>query len=405
MTFARFHVTRSQPLPQCCKYLADPLAAYLLYANNKNHYYDANETRYVLENTIEVDDEGFVIMQQSCVYFDLDNILTATPKDLSCYVDATRPSMTDHDKRIFKLLVHDRWCKGDVVRLKKMLVQRDVSKLVAFACNVMWERGYENHYTLGQQLSIRITTKLIQSGLDFKHQQDSDNTNVVEAVPGRGWNSKAFEKLIGNITSISDVIKRHRSSHKYIVFEIDAVNCDSIKKCLNEQFTLIQNVHIETVCAIHVDDDKNSLQYLIKLSKLISDKLVNILFVTDVEFYLKQNNYMFYLYNSLKMYYYCLCNKFVFEYKDYEIIFLLNLIVSLEWHNNGHLNSFTLEKSQIYNPLELSTRRLNSIKRAAAQSRVVNNDNEIKIDFIKGKRMKMGTHYGQRIVNLLSSDN
>ena len=398
MTFARYYETRSQPLPQCCKYLSDPLALYLMYANDET--YDAKQTRYVLENTIEVDDEGFVIMRQLCVYFDLNNLVTATPKDLDRYVDATRPSMSDHDKRILKLVVHDRWCKGDAVRLKKILVQSDVSKLIAFACNVLWERGYENHYTLGQQLSIRITTKLIQSGLDFKHQQDSDNTTNVDVVPGRGWNSKPFEKLIGNITSISDVIKRHKSAQKYIVLEIDPINCDTVKECLNKQFSLIDNVYAHTVCAIQVDDDKNSLQYLIKLSRLIKDKLVNVLFVTDVEFYLKQNNYMFYLYNSLKMYYYCLCNKFTFEYKDYEIIFLLNLIVSLEWHNNGHLNSFTLEKSQIYNPLELSTRRLNSIKRAAAQSRVINNDNEIKIDFIKGKRMKMGTHYGQRLVTL-----
>nr|ADV91349.1 p47 [Spodoptera frugiperda multiple nucleopolyhedrovirus]AFH59060.1 p47 [Spodoptera frugiperda multiple nucleopolyhedrovirus]QED40316.1 P47 [Spodoptera frugiperda multiple nucleopolyhedrovirus] len=398
MGFARFYETRSQSLPQCCKYLADPLALYMLYV--KYDDYDPTQTRHVIKNTIEVDDESFIVMQQLCVCFDLDNLSTASPKELNCYVDVTRKSMSDHDKRIYKLLLHDRWCKGDFVRLRKMLVQPNVSKLITFGCNVLWERGYENHYTLGQQLSIRITTKLIQSGLDFKHQQDSDNTNVVDAVPGRGWNSKAFEKLIGNITSISDVIKRHKSSHKYIVLEIDPINCDAVKKCLSDQFTLIFNAHMQNVCAIHVDEDKNSVQYLVKLSKLINDKLVNVLFVTDVEYYLKQNNYMFYLYNSLKMYYYCLCNKFVFEYKDYEIIFLLNLIISLEWHNNGHLNSFTLEKSQIYNPLELSTRRLNSIKRAAAQSRVINNDNEIKIDFIKGKRMKMGTHYGQRLVTL-----
>lgn len=397
MAFARFHATRTQPLPQCCKFLADPLALYLLHVNG--NAYDTSLTRYVLSKTIEVDDDGFVVLQQLCVYFDLDNLHKATPNDLACYVDVTRDSLSAHDKRIFKLLVHDRWCKGDFQRLHKMLTQQDVRSLITFACNVLWERGYENHYTLGQQLSIRITTKLIQSGLDFKHQQDSDNTNTV-LVSGRGWQSKIFEKLIGSITSISDVIKRHKSLHKYIVVEIDSVNCEAIKQCFREQFTVIDNLHHRNVCAIQLDDDKNSLQYLVKLSQLIADKFVNVLFVTDVEFYLKQNNYMFYLYNSLKMYYYCLCNKFVFEYRDYEIIFLLNLIVSLEWHNRGHLNSFTLEKSQIYNPLELSTRRLNSIKRAATQSRAINNDNEIKIDFIKGKRMKMGTHYGQRLLQL-----
>nr|WRQ96381.1 p47 [Mamestra configurata nucleopolyhedrovirus A] len=396
MAFARYHVTRTQPLPQCCKYLSDPLALYLLYVNQV----DVTQTRYVLNKTIQVDDDGFVVLQQVSVYFDFHFLeTTSSPRDLDQYAQVTRPNMTDHDMRVYKLLLRDRWYKGDFVRLKKMMLQQDVSALLTFACNVLWERGYEDNYTLGQQLSIRITTKLIQSGLDFKHQQDSDNTNAV-TVPGRGWNSKVLEKFIGSITSISDVIKRHKCSLKYIVIEIDLANCARVKECLNEHFTVINNAHTENICAIQLDDDKNSLQYLVKLSKLIADKIINVLFVTDVEFYVKQNNYLFYLYNSLKLYYYCLCNKFVFEFKDYEIIFLLNLIVSLEWHNRGHLNSFTLEKSQIYNPLELSTRRLNSIKRAATQSRVICNDNEIKIDFIKGKRMKMGTHYGPRLLQL-----
>ncbi|ACH88659.1 p47 [Helicoverpa armigera multiple nucleopolyhedrovirus] len=396
MAFARYHVTRTQPLPQCCKYLSDPLALYLLYVNQV----DVTHTRYVLNKTIQVDDDGFVVLQQVSVYFDLEFLeTTSSPRDLDQYAQVTRPNMTEHDMRVYKLLLRDRWYKGDFVRLKKMMLQQDVSALLTFACNVLWERGYEDNYTLGQQLSIRITTKLIQSGLDFKHQQDSDNTDAV-TVPGRGWNSKVLEKFIGSITSISDVIKRHKCSLKYIVIEIDLANCARVKVCLNEHFTVIDNAHTENICAIQLDDDKNSLQYLVKLSKLIADKIINVLFVTDVEFYVKQNDYLFYLYNSLKLYYYCLCNKFVFEFKDYEIIFLLNLIVSLEWHNRGHLNSFTLEKSQIYNPLELSTRRLNSIKRAATQSRVICNDNEIKIDFIKGKRMKMGTHYGPRLLQL-----
>ncbi|AAZ38292.1 P47 [Agrotis segetum nucleopolyhedrovirus A] len=399
MVFARFHVTRTQPLPQCCKFLADPLAVYLLYVNGVVEDAKKLDARYILSKSIEVDDDGFVVLQQACVYFDLNHLRSASPKDLECYVQVTRNQLSAHDMRLFKLLVYDRWCKGDFRRLHRMLTQRDVRSLITFACNVLWERGYEDHYTLGQQLSIRITTKLIQSGLDFKHQQDSDNTDAV-VVPGRGWDSKIFEKLISSITSISDVIKRHKSSNKFIVLEIDSVNCEAIKECLRQQFAVVNNIQIFNVCAVHLDEDKNSLQYLIKLSHLIADKMINVLFVTDVEYYLKQNNYMFYLYNSLKMYYYCLCNKFVFEYQDYEIIFLLNLIVSLEWHNRGHLNSFTLEKSQIYNPLELSTRRLNSIKRAAAQSRLINNDNEIKIDFIKGKRMKMGTHYGQRLLEI-----
>lgn len=406
MEFARYYVTCSQLLPQCCKYVASELSDYLLHVQLFNGPSNANcgvllqehEIHHVIEQKILVNDEGFLQIERSSVIFNITNLHKSSPRDLAFYVNATRGNiLTEHDLRLFKLLVHDRWYKGDFERLYKLLVKNDVSQLIKFACNVMWERGYEDHYTLGQQLSVRITTKLIQSGLDFKHQPANDA--VISGA--RGWQSKELEKLFNSINSISDVIKRHKSLCKFIVLELVPANSKILKKLFKKQhFTLIENSYINNVCVIQVDEDKCSFQYLVKLKQLFLEKQINLLFVTDVETYLKQNNFMFYLYNSLKLYYYCLCNKFVFESVDYEMIMLLFIIVGLEWHNNGHLNSFTLEKSEIYNPLELSTRRLNSIKRAANQSRVLCNDNELKIDFIKGKRVKTGTHYGHRIVEL-----
>ncbi|AAY83964.1 P47 [Chrysodeixis chalcites nucleopolyhedrovirus] len=396
MAFARYYTTTSQLLPQCCKFLADEISFYLAYVDDNNVC--DGDLYHTTDLRLQVNDEGFVQIQQTLVVFYMTNLLKSSPRDIEHYIDATRGNdLTEHQSRLLKLLACDRWYKGDFDRLHKILVKENVSDLIAFACNVMWERGYEDHYTLGQQLSVRITTKLIQSGLDFKHQNNNDKTSV----GARGWENNLFEKLFASITSISDVIKRHKSSQKYIVIEIANDKSAALKRELKRQeFVCINNAYMDNVCAIRLDEDKNSLIYLQKLKHLISEKIINILFVTDVEFYLKQGNYLFYLYNSLKFYYYCLCNKFVFEYCDYEIIFLINLIVGLEWFNCGHLNSFTLEKSEIYNPLELSTRRLNSIKRAAAQSRILCNDNEIKIDFIKGKRIKTGSHYGHRLVEL-----
>ncbi|AHH82614.1 P47 [Buzura suppressaria nucleopolyhedrovirus] len=390
MAFARYVETRTQWLPQCCKYLSEPINMYNMYLNGVSNSF------HVMEHNVSVNDEGFVQLYYLNVVFDMENLRNSTPVEIEHYIDATRKTMlTDHEIKLLKLLARDRWHKGDFVRLRKILTRRDVKALVGFACNTMWERGYENHYTLGQQLSVRITTKLIQSGLDFKHHTGRED----ESTPTRGWDSVHFEKFINSIGSISDVIKRHQCNRKYIVLELLPANCNLLKQYLQEQqLTLIHNKQFDNLCAIEIDTDKSSLMYLIKFTALLRDKIVNVLFVTDLEFYLKQNNYLFYLYNSLKLYYYCLTNKFVFEKQNYEIIFLLNLIVSLEWHNGGHLNSFTLEKSSIYNPLELSTRRLNSIKRAANQCRTLNNDNEIKIDFIKGKRIKTGTHYGHRLV-------
>ncbi|ACF05302.1 P47 [Adoxophyes orana nucleopolyhedrovirus] len=391
--FATYYNICSQKLPQCCKYLNKPITDYLLYLQN----IPVAAEKYVIEDVLDVDDENFIQIKKTIVLFCVDNVNKSNPAEIEQYVDLTRITLSDHDKTIMKLLARDRWYKGDFVRLKKILIKSDVANLITFACNVMWERGYENNYTLGQQLSIRITTKLIQSGLDFKHQ---NNENVTDKR-SRGWNDKFLEKLIQSISSMSDVIKRHRCAKKYIVLELVDEKSDDIKRLfVDNQFIVIENANIKNICAIQIDDDKNSYQYLQKFSDLIQNKIVNVLFVTDVEYYLKTNNYAFYLYSSLKLYYYCLKSKFVFETQDYEIIFLLNLIISLEWHNGGHLNSFTLEKSHLYNPLELSTRRLNSIKRSAAQARIVTNDNEIKIDFIKGKRIKTGSHQSHQIVNI-----
>lgn len=116
------------------------------------------------------------------------------------------------------------------------------------------------------------------------------------------------------------------------------------------------------VLLIEMDDDKNLMVYLRKLVYLLENKIVNFLFVMDVEFYFKNGNFMFYLYNLLKFYYYCLKNKFVFENVDKEIFFLLYIIVVLEWFNGGYLNLFILEKFVFYNFLELLMCCLNLIK-------------------------------------------
>ncbi|BBU37589.1 P47 protein [Choristoneura diversana nucleopolyhedrovirus] len=382
----------TQFLPAVCRTHDETFLMYNLYASGV----DAQLPRRVMRN-VQVDAHGFVRFVFEVKVFRIECLTSvehATPKDVDDYVEVTRPELSAHDAAMLKLVCHDRWCKGDTERLRRMLMQPCVNNLVKFVCNVMWERGYEDHYTLGQQLSILITTKLIQSGLDFKHQPDT-------AAPAsvRGWQDAAFEKYLLSLSSVSEIIKRHVFSKKYICLEVAAAHwCAVVKALQDENFKLILNSHTPHVLLICVDDDKNSMLYLRKLAHLLQTRVVNLLFATDVEFYMRANNFMFYLYNSLKFYYYCLKNKYAFESTDKTTMFLLYLIISLEWFNKGHLNSFTLEKSSLYNPLELATRRLNSIKRAAQQNRVVECDSEIGIDYIRGKRVRTGTHYGQRIV-------
>ncbi|AAR28805.1 p47 [Leucania separata nucleopolyhedrovirus] len=399
--FATYVDVTSQRLPQCCKYMSETIAYYLYYSSTGD-----NDLRnvHLVDKKLQVDHESFVHIKCRFVKFDVsalgDERGECVPNDLKTYVEVRYADrLTPHQRHLFNLLLTDRWYKGDRVRLMRILCLADPSPLIAFVCNTLWERGYEDHYTLGQQLSIRITTKLIQSGLDFKHHQVDDSS-----IFQRGWNDKQFEKYIGSFSAISDIIKRHKSNNKYLALELLPAYAQRLVERLRQEFTIITNAYVENICVIQLDDDKNSMQYLQKLYPLIKDRTVNVLFVTDLDYYMKSNDYLFYLYNSLKFYYYCLKNKFVFERADYEILFLMNMIVSLEWCNKGHLNSFTLEKSLIYNPLELSTRRLNSLRRAATQSRVLLNDSEIKIDFIQGKRIKTGTHYGHRIVEVVTEN-
>jgi hypothetical protein len=383
-----------------------PLIAYAVYLSGA----DTSLPRQTVHLERQINHDGFIRFVFTVKVFNFDcftRMTDTTPDDIDDYIELTRAGqLSGHEKNMLKLVCRDRWHKGDVARLRRILRQRDVGDLVKFACNVMWERGYEDQYTLGQQLSIRITTKLIQSGLDFKHQPDTSNSGNVEESSVRGWESATFEKYLQSLTTISEIIKRHTFTQKYVCLEIAAAYWSVLVKTLtNEEnnFRVIVNKKTPYVLLIEVDEDKNSFVYLKKLKRLIAEKIVNVLFVTDVEHYVKQNNFMFYLYNSLKFYYYCLKNKFVFDNKDTETLFLLYTIVALEWFNGGHLNSFTLEKSQLYNPLELSTRRLNSIKRAAQHNRLIDCDNEISMDYLRGKRVHTGTHYGKRIVHLTST--
>ncbi|AKR17340.1 P47 [Urbanus proteus nucleopolyhedrovirus] len=401
MAFVRYYSIETQMFPQCCKYLAKQIILYNTYVQCKNFY---QKPTHVANLKVIVNDDGFVKFTANVAVFEPKNLKRSTPDDLDVYIDCTRAmqKLSEHQMCILKLIVRDRWYKGDFKRLSKILQQNDVTDLITFGCNVMWERGYEDNYTLGQQLSIRITTKLIQSGLDFKHQNDIKSVAPLMSFDehtsncDHSWNNNGFETLINSLKSLSDIIKRHKHTKKYIA--VETVNADIFECFKQEKFTIFEHKTIKNLCVIVVDDDKNSLLYLNKMRMLLEQSYVNVLFVTDVEYYMQLNSYAFYLYNSLKFYYYCLTGKFVFEDVDYELIFLLNLIISLEWFNKGHLNSFILEKSNLYNPLELSTRRMNSIKRAALESRQISNDHEIKMDFIKGKRMKMGSHYGKRIV-------
>ncbi|AFY62908.1 transcription regulator p47 [Philosamia cynthia ricini nucleopolyhedrovirus virus] len=384
----------TQFLPAVCRAQEDALLLYNLYISGA----DVRLPRRVRRD-LQVNADGFVRFVFDVKVFRLHaltHVTRATPEDVDDYVDVTRPALSAHDAAALKLVCRDRWHKGDADRLRRILQQPNVNNLIKFACNVMWERGYEDHYTLGQQLSILITTKLIQSGLDFKHQPDT-------AAPAnvRGWQDAAFEKYLASISSVSEIIKRHVFSKKYLCLEVAAAHWRTVVRALRaEDLKLVFNDHTPHVLLILVDEDKNSMLYLRKLTSLLQTRVVNLLFVTDVEFYMKADHFMFYLYNSLKFYYYCLKNKYAFDSCDKTTLFLLYIIVTLEWFNKGHLNSFTLEKSTLYNPLELATRRLNSVKRAAQHNRVVACDSEIGIDYLRGKRVRTGTHYAHRVVQL-----
>jgi Baculovirus P47 protein len=395
MLFVEKFEYTTQFLPQSCKYLCDPFILYALYLNGAQ-----NDVPKSVKSEIQVNSDGFIRFVFKLKLFRINNLThinQTTPRDVDDYIDLTRNNISEHDKKVLKLICRDRWYKGDANRLKKILKQPCVDDLIKFACNTLWERGYEDHYTLGQQMSIRITTKLIQSGLDFKHQPDTCSSTISI----RGWNDATFEKYLRSITSISEIIKRHTFSKKYICLEVASNYWSDILNVLNqENLKLILNSKTPYVLLIEIDDDKNSLIYLKKLSYLMRQKLINVLFVTDVEHYIKVNNFLFYLYNSLKFYYYCLKNKFIFDASDKEIYFLLYTIICLEWYNGGHLNSFTLEKSSLHNPLELPTRRWNSIKRAAQQNRIISCDSEIGMDYNYGKRVRTGTHYGKRIIDM-----
>ncbi|AQQ80337.1 P47 [Betabaculovirus altermyunipunctae] len=390
--FYSTRVVRSQYFPQCVKYLFPAIAGYMLYCDVG----DDTGAYHKMSEVIKVK-EGFVSVEVTYVRFDVD--APCTPADLETFVAYAplRGIDTPKTRRLLLMLLKDRWFKGDTDRLKRMLRLDDYTQIVALAENCIWERGYEDYYTLGQQLSIRMTTNLIQSGLDFKHQIANNGEVVMDG--SRGWSDPVFVKIFSSIKTVADITKRYKSNNAYVMLELDNANQNEIKDLLSRHFRVVEHDTLN-VCLVHCGkSNRGSLAVLERLAPLIKDRRVNVVFVTDSETYVNSHR-VFYIYNSMKFYYYCLHNRFVFDYKDYETMYLIFTIVCIEILNGGCLNSFTLEKSPLMNPLELNSRRVNALKRAAAQNKTFNNDMELKIDFIKGKRIKTGTNYCQRLVEI-----
>ncbi|AKR17432.1 P47 [Mocis latipes granulovirus] len=383
----------SQYFPQCVKYLFPTIAKYMLYSAGDNFldYHKMHECVRV--------NEGFVSLHVVYIKFHIENINKCTPNDLDLFVKHA-PLVgvkSSKDRQLLSILLKNLWFKGDFNRLAKFATLSNYTKVLVFLENCIWERGYEDYYTLGQQLSIRMTTNLIQSGLDFKHQI-ANNGDVATDV-ARGWSDPVFIKILSSIKTVADITKRYKSNNTYVMLELDAANKSIILDLLKQHFTVVENETFN-VCLIYcAKNNKGSRSVLEKLRFLIKERRVNVVFVTDSETYINTHR-VFYIYNSMKLYYYCLKNKFVFEYQDYETLYLIFTIVCIEIFNGGCLNSFTLEKSSLMNPLELNSRRVNALKRAAAQGKTLNNDMELKLDFIKGRRIKTGTNYCQRLVQI-----
>nr|WPN08681.1 p47 [Cnaphalocrocis medinalis granulovirus] len=380
--FVSLYTVHTQYLPLCTRYIMSDLKAYWLYCHGV--YKNGPRDKYIIKDERLVFKEGFVCYECDLICFDANNVHTCTPEDLECF--ALCKSMPR-----LSLLLKDRWFKGDFDRLKKIIELPNHSQLVQFIENCIWERSYEDNYTLGQQLSIRLTTNLIQSGLDFKHHINN-NKNFI----GRGWQCEDFEKLIMSISNVADITKRYKCSVTYIVLELDTNNSDCVIKLLSRHYRVVLNTVLHNTCLIVTK--KPSSCVLKQLSQLILHKFINVVFVTDTENYLYTQHKLFYVYNSMKFYYYCLKNKFVFVYEDYETLYFVYTIIMLEMLNGGCLNTFTLEKSPLMHPLELNSRRCNALKRAANCNKTMHNDMDLKVDFIKGKRIPTGTHDPSRIV-------
>nr|AIW65151.1 p47 [Adoxophyes orana granulovirus] len=375
---------KSQCFPQSVKYLLSILKKYWLrcYISNSN----LDDYKVYVDNECVVAKEGFVMYKCDYVVFNLVMIGKSVPEDLEYFCKC-------QNVPLLSLLLKERWFKGDFGRLL-LIMQKPLNVKLAlcrFIENCLWERGYEDYYTLGQQLSIRMTTNLIQSGLDFKHHITEENIKT-----GRGW-CEEFEKVV-NIQSVADITKRYKCNQTFITLEIDSNNFDYAMELLKANFKNVYlNKHVKNLCLIKTKETSDNA--IVKLDNMLKLKLINFLFTTDTESYINVHR-IFYIYNSMKFYYYCLKNKFVFEEEDYETLYFIYTIVMLQIINGGCLNTFTLEKSPVMNPLELNSRRCNALKRASLQNKFIQNDVELKVDFIKGKRITAGTHNPDRLVQI-----
>jgi hypothetical protein len=262
---------------------------------------------------------------------------------------------------------------------------------------IVFERGYENYYTFGQQLNVAITTNQMQTSLNFKHMQQ----NV--SIADRGWENPIISMQLKKIELV-DLLNVPKKPNLLLVFEVLAVKDESIFDEIIQYITQYDKikVHYNTKykSIICIDATNDSLENVNNhLQVLLSGKYIQLIFTSNIMALINNREPEYYFYYSIKYYYYLVTGKYFFD-NDQFILMVIYILAYLHYYNKGSLNSFNLEKQSHFNPLQANSRRLCSLQRAAHSKRQIENEVTTKINFIEGTNINCSGNINSFIMNI-----
>uniref|UniRef100_A0AAN0LMD6 P47 n=1 Tax=Nesodiprion zhejiangensis nucleopolyhedrovirus TaxID=3135970 RepID=A0AAN0LMD6_9BACU len=383
--FRNTYICVMKNLPRNCIHLSTILSKYNIFLNHRIYYHVQND---VITNSYVWKKNNTFDLHTTMIRYNLE-LWTRQESFILMekFIDELiGRNLSNHDKMLLKLFIRFDWNGNNLYHHHILeLYKRDKLHLFCkYLCNVMFERGYEDKYPFGQQLSISITTNKMQEGLNFKHT--IDNTQIANS-----WKGDKIDFITKPYT-LMQILEFNKFKYNFTFFEIKTKKIWTIleNKWPTKFYT---DWHNNTIVALEFNNTAEQNEQIEYLKDYFDDEQINLLMMTNID---RFTSFREYFYFGLKIFYYLVTRKYYFHCDDHTTIVFLSVIIILRYRNNGSLASFD---SNVH-PLASYSRRQAWLKKAANINMTLQNDSNLKLDFLKGNRLNLGAGNNDMVVKI-----
>ncbi|ABC74923.1 transcription regulator [Neodiprion abietis nucleopolyhedrovirus] len=379
------YTTMVSNLPRNCCHIATILSKYGI-ARDNQIYYKANTDSIVYNFVYRANNT--VDLHCTLIRYDLSQFGNMKKfKTMEKFVDELLgKNLTNHEKQILKFFIRsDMNSKFEHANnIVSLYEHNKLKSFTKYLCNTMFERGYENKYPFGQQLSIYVTTNKMQEGLNFKHS--NYDSQIVNSWKG---------DKICSVTkpySLMQILEFNKFKYNFTFFEIKNKHIWTLIKDLWFDKTYMDWKN-NNIIAVEFANAAEQECHFATLKPYFEKKEINLLMMTNFN---KYDSFINNFYFALKIFYYLVTRKYYFDYDDITTIQFLSIITIIRIRNKNSLASFN---SNIH-PLAAYSRRQSWLKKAANQHTKICNDSNLKLDFLKGCRLNLGAGDNDLVIKI-----